>query len=55
MPRLTDLELTIEEIPEHQAADAWKLLNIIAETYISDGHHVTIARTTSAPVEEEQS
>src|SRR5699024_12758884 len=44
MPRLTDLELQIEDIPEHAAADAWKRLNIIAEAYISDGHHVTIAR-----------
>ena len=55
MARLTDLELTIEDIPEAQAADAWKRLNIIAEAYISDGHHVTIARTTYAPIEEEQS
>ena len=36
----------------HAAADAWKRLNIIAEAYISDGHHVTIARTTHAPIEE---
>ena len=49
MPRLTDLELTIENIPEHAAAEAWKRLNIIAETYIDDGHKVTIARTTHAP------
>ena len=55
MARLTDLELTIEDIPEAQAADAWKRLNIIAEAYISDGHHVTINRTTYAPIEEEQS
>lgn len=53
MPRLTDLELTIENIPDTQAADAWKRLNIIAEAYISDGHHVTIARTTYAPIEED--
>ena len=53
MTRLTDLELTIEDIPEHAAADAWKRLNIIAEAYISDGHHVTIARTTYAPIEED--
>ena len=54
MIRLTDLELQIEDIPEHQAADdAWKRLNIIAEAYISDGHHVTIARTTYAPIEED--
>ena len=52
MTRLTDLELIIEDIPEPQAADAWKRLNIIAEAFISDGHHVTIARTTSAPTEE---
>lgn len=52
MTRLTDLELQIEDIPEH-AADAWKRLNIIAEAYISDGHHVTIARTTYAPIEED--
>ena len=38
MTRLADLELTIEDIPEHAAADAWKRLNIIAEAYISDGH-----------------
>ena len=43
MTRLTDLELAIENIPEHAAADA----------YISDGHHVTIARTTYAPIEED--
>ena len=52
MTRLTDLELVIEDIPEHAAADAWKRLNIIAEAFISDGHHVTIARTTYAPIEE---
>ena len=53
MPRLTDLELAIEFIPDSKAADAWKRLNIIAEAYISDGHHVTIARTTYAPIEED--
>ena len=53
MTRLTDLELQIEDIPETQAADAWKRLNIIAEAYISDGLHVTIARTTYAPIEED--
>ena len=53
MTRLTDLELTIEDIPEHQTADAWKRLNIICEAFISDGLHVTIARTTYAPVEED--
>jgi len=53
MPRLTDLELTIENIPDPQAADAWKRLNIIAEAFINDGHHVTIARTTYAPIEED--
>ena len=46
MTRLTDLELAIEDIPEHAAADAWKRLNIICEAFIADGHHVTIARTT---------
>ena len=55
MTRLTDLELTIENIPDTQAADAWKRLNIIAEAYIADGYQVTIARTTYAPIEEEQS
>ena len=53
MTRLTDLELVIEDIPEHAAADAWNRLNIIAEAFIADGHHVTIARTTYAPVEED--
>ena len=53
MPRLTDLELTIEDIPEHAAADAWKRLNIIAEAFMHDGLHVTIARTTYAPIEED--
>ena len=53
MARLTDLELTIENIPEESAADAWKRLNIIAEAYIADGLHVTIARTTYAPNEED--
>ena len=53
MIRLADLELTIEDIPEHAAADAWKRLNIIAEACISDGHHVTIVRTTYAPIEED--
>ena len=53
MTRLTDLALEIEDIPEHAAADAWKRLNIIAEAYISDGHQVTIARTTYAPIEED--
>ena len=33
MTRLTDLELAIEDIPEHAAADAWKRLNIIAEAF----------------------
>lgn len=46
MTKLTDLDLTIEDIPEDQAADAWKRLNIIAEAFIEDGWHVTIARTT---------
>ena len=55
MQRLTDLELQIEDIPEHAAADAWSRLNIIAEAFMHDGHHVTIARTTYAPIEEEQS
>ena len=36
MTRLTDLELQIEDIPEHAAADAWKRLNIIAESFIAD-------------------
>ena len=53
MIRLTDLELQIEDIPEHQAVDAWKRLNIICEAFIADGHHVTIARTTYAPMEED--
>ena len=53
MPRLTDLEITIENIPDPQAADAWQRLNIIAEAFIHDGHHVTIARTTYAPIEED--
>ena len=53
MTRLTDLELVIEDIPEHAAADAWKRLNIICEAFIADGHHVTIARTTYAPIEED--
>ena len=52
MIRLTDLELQIEDIPEHAAA-AWKRLNIICEAFIADGHHVTIARTTYAPIEED--
>ena len=55
MTRLTDLALEIEDIPEHAAADAWSRLNIIAEAFITDGHHVTIARTTYAPIKEEQS
>lgn len=53
MPRLTDLELQIEDIPERDAADAWKRLNIICEAFIEDGLHVTIARSTYAPVEED--
>ena len=56
MPRLTDLELTIENIPDPQAADAWSRLNIIAEAFMHDGLHVTIARiarTTYAPTEED--
>lgn len=53
MPRLTDLEITIENIPDPQAADAWNRLNIIAEASIHDGMHVTIARTTYAPIEED--
>ena len=55
MPRLTDLEIIIENIPDPQAADAWNRLNIIAEAFMHDGLHVTIARTTHAPIEEEQS
>lgn len=46
MTRLTDLELQIEDIPEHAAADAWHRLNIICEAFIADGLNVTIARTT---------
>jgi len=53
MPRLTDLALEIEDIPEHAATDAWSRLNIIAEAFMHDGHHVTIARTTYAPIEED--
>ena len=53
MTRPTDLELHIEDIPEHAAADAWNRLNIIAEAFIADGHQVTIARTTYAPIEED--
>ena len=53
MPRLTDLEITIENIPDPQAADAWQRLNIIAGAFIHDGLHVTIARTTYAPIEED--
>ena len=53
MPRLTDLEITIENIPDPQAADAWNRLNIIAEAFMHDGLHVTIARTTYAPIEED--
>ena len=53
MPRLTDLEIIIENIPDPQAADAWKRLNIICEAFIADGLHVTIARTTYAPIEED--
>ena len=53
MTRLTDLELTIEFIPDSKAADAWKRLNIIAEAFIADGFKVTIARTTYAPIEED--
>ena len=53
MPRLADLEITIENIPDPQAADAWNRLNIIAEAFMHDGLHVTIARTTYAPIEED--
>ena len=53
MTRLTDLALEIEDIPEESANDAWHRLNIIAEAFIHDGHHVTIARTTYAPIEED--
>ena len=53
MPRFTDLELTIEDIPDPQAADAWSRLNIIAKAFMHDGLHVTIARTTYAPIEED--
>ena len=53
MTRLTDLHIDIEDIPERSAADAWHRLNIIAEAFIADGHHVTIARTTYAPIEED--
>ena len=53
MTRLTDLELQIEDIPENQAADAWQRLNIICEAFIEDGLHVTVARTTYAPIEED--
>lgn len=53
MPRLTDLELQIEDIPEADAADAWNRLNIIAEAFMHDGLHVTIARATYAPIEED--
>ena len=53
MTRLTDLELSIEDIPEHQAADAWHRLNIICEAFIADVLNVTIARTTYAPIEED--
>lgn len=53
MPRLTDLELQIEDIPETQAADAWHRLNIIAEAFISDGWQVSVNRTTYAHVEED--
>lgn len=53
MPRLTDLALEIEDIPEESATDAWKRLNIIAEAFMHDGHHVTVTRTTYAPIEED--
>src|SRR5690606_12646589 len=53
MTRLTDLELAIEDIPERAAADAWKRLNMIAEAYISDGPHLTLAPTTYAPIDED--
>lgn len=46
MTRLTDLDLQIEDLPPDDATDAWKRLNIIAEAFIDDGWHVTIARTT---------
>lgn len=52
-PRLTDLELVIEDIPDADVTDAWKCLNIIAEAYINDGHKVTLTRTTFAPIEED--
>lgn len=53
MTRLTDLELQIEDIPEADAADVWKRLNIICEAFIADGHHVTITRTTYSPIQED--
>lgn len=46
MTRLTDLDLQIDDLPPADAADAWKHLNIIADAFIADGWHVTIARTT---------
>lgn len=52
MTRLTDLELSTEDIPEHAAADAWKRLNIICEA-TRESHQVTIARTFYAPIEED--
>lgn len=53
MDPITDLELAIENLPPDQALDAWKRLNIIAEAFMHDGMHVTIARTTYAPIEED--
>lgn len=53
MDPITGLELTIENLPPDKTLDAWKRLNIIAEAFIADGHHVTIARTTYAPIPED--
>ena len=54
MPRLTDLELQIDGIPDHATAtDVWNRLNIICEAFANDGLNVTIARTTYTPIEED--
>lgn len=52
-PRLTDLDPIIEDIPHNRAEYAWNRPNIIAEAFINEGWHVTINRTTYAPVEED--
>lgn len=49
MDPVTDIELTIHDLDPEQTRDVWARINIIAASFITDGHNVSYGRDTHTP------